>query len=190
MKPVALLEKHKSRLLAYGILLAALALALLGIVWPIASILGEPQEAIAKSTRLLASYRAAAAERPALEQILRDVRVRAASAPILVQGNSSALAAAQMQSEIKTIVEGLGGSVHTSQNLPTKASGNFEEIPLSYALSIPADKLAELLYRLEARQPNYVLSDVHIWVPETQSGPGVAPELQFTVTAVRWAGAR
>lgn len=187
---IARAAEYRERILAFLLLFVVIAALWFAAAWPVVRMLAKPSEDVARSVKLLSSYRAAAAERPGLEQTLRKLRTRGSTAPGLVQGDSATLAAAQMQSEIKALVEGARGSIHSSQNLAAKANGNYEEIALSYALSAPADQLLEVLYALESHVPHYALSDVHIWVPENSSSTVVTPELQFTVTALRWSGAK
>ncbi len=191
----AFLTRHRDRMVALALLAVAASLFFLLVVLPLAGMLAKPRAEVTRDVRLIAAYRATIASRPVLEQNVRELEARAASLPGLVSGDSSALAAAQIQNALKATIEGAGGNVHSSLNLPPKASGNYEDVPLIYSLAVPLDKIVDVLYAVETGQPALRLSDLHIQVPESLSAtaappPGTLAEIQWTVTGTRWAGTK
>ena len=185
---------HRERIAALAVL-AAMALLVLALILPVAGLLAKPQNDITREVRLVSAYRATSATRPALEKDLHALEARAASLPGLAQGDSPALAAAQIQNDLRSIIDAAGGTIHSSQSLPPKQSGTYEDVPLSYSLAIPLDKIEDVLYAVETHSLSLRLSDLHIQVPEGLApkavpAPGTLAEIEWTVTATRYAGAK
>ena len=66
------------------------------------------------------------------KQQLTDLRQVASSETSLIKSDSSALAEAQVQTAMKSIVENNQGEVRSAQPLPPSREGNFEVIAVNY----------------------------------------------------------
>mgnify|MGYP001552256646 CR=1 FL=1 len=170
--------------------LAVLCLVLLGIVAiPIYGMFADLSKERAAQKQQLAVYRAEIAAEPALLQELADLKARARNAPGLVRAPSADLAAAQIQSELKTIVSANGGEIRSAQTSPAVHAQGFETISVTYDLTVPLSHLRGLLYAVEVHTPYLVLDDVSISAPQTGGVEAADPvlSLRWTVHGYRWA---
>jgi Type II secretion system (T2SS), protein M subtype b len=173
-----------SRALALAILAAAMAVALLSVIIPVQRVVEAQQETMRQSLKLLAAYRKAAAERQGLERNLKEIRAAPGAVAGLVDGATTPLAAAKMQSEVKRIIEAHGGEIRSAQNLPSSVAGGFEQIAIRYDITLPMAALGQIAYEIETHKPYFFIDGVDIRAPETAplgDKRGVDPEL-----AVRW----
>ena len=94
---------------AIGILVLLLALTWFAVLSPIAATFENQLQERDQSLRLLSAYKMAVASKAGLETELTRLRAQGQSTSGLVGGNSSALAAARLQSDIRMLVERNGG---------------------------------------------------------------------------------
>ena len=192
---IAITPAQKQRTLALLVLALAIALAWLVFLHPLINIaIGESEEA-ESSLNLLARYQALEAARPQVEAELREMQQRNAAMSGLFEGKSAALAAAAVQSDVKTIVESNGGTVLSSQNIPPTAADGFEKIEIQYDISVPLGSLKNIIYQIETHTPFLFIDSVNMrmpenWQPGNGTGPAPAMEAQWVVRAYRWVGAR
>jgi hypothetical protein len=143
----------------------------------------------------LAIYRAEIDARPRLQAELKTIRGQAQSASSLIKSDSAALAAAQMQNDIKAIVAANKGEIRSTQIVPVVKTGGFETIAVAYDFLVPVSHLRALTYAIEADTPYLFLDAIDMVAPQnsqTTSAPGVSPELEirWTIRGYRWAGVR
>lgn len=182
------------RLLALTILLALAGLAWVVIGQPLAAVLFRADDDTARALQLVAAFQRKAGERPALEARLRALQAREAGLPGLLDGPTVAAAAANLQTDMKKIVESAHGDIRTAQNRPPSTVEGFEKIEIRYDLSAPMSALDELLYRIETHQPYLLLDDINIGAPENwtaDAAGGGNPKLsiRFAVDGYRRTGA-
>jgi general secretion pathway protein M len=171
-----------------GLKLTAIAAGAIAAVFfvllPVGYLFTAQHDDIKQSKELLAVYRAEIASRDRLEDELAGLRRREAAGGGLVSGTSAALAAADIQSRMKAMIERHGGRVRSVQNLPAAPVKGFEKVSVRYDLSITAGGLKGLLYQIETGTPYLFLDDIDLRMPEgwQEEGPQNAPpEMQ-----VRW----
>ncbi|MDH3659748.1 MAG: type II secretion system protein GspM [Alphaproteobacteria bacterium] len=145
-----------SRTLALAILAALPLLAVQGAVAPYAERYRQNREAIVQATQLVARYQSLADRRVGLEAEI--ARLDAAESPDAgyLEGASDALAAAELQDLVETMVETAGGQVVSVQTLPSSSTEQ-EEAPFRTGLQVrfaaAVDQLANALYALETGEP-------------------------------------
>jgi general secretion pathway protein M len=145
-----------SRTLAVALLGAALLAAYGLVVAPVIAAYREVGQAIEQSQLLLERYRSLAGQRPELSARLEELEERAAKAGGYLKGPSDALAAAELQDQVRTIIERAGGNMRSTQILP--ASAIDPTVPLRRAglriqLGIDIDGLQKVLYEVETGEP-------------------------------------
>jgi general secretion pathway protein M len=176
--------------------LAALVIVLaIAIGVPVAESFIDQSSEIAESKATLARLRAQIAARPRLERELAEIDRRGVATASLLRGDSDALAAANMQSAVKTLVERHGGQVRSAQNLPSAMTGGLQRIQVQYELSLPLGSLPAITYDLEANTPYLFLNNMDIraekaWGPGGTSSDVPDLHVQWTVSGYRWAGSR
>ncbi len=181
------------RILAIGILLVVIFSATMVVIWPVHMVLISQENKFRSSLLLLAKYRAVAAQRPILESELAELRKQTASIPGLIKEKNVTLAAAKLQSEIRSIIESRGGQIRSTQNLSPSKIGSFDKIDIRYDFAIPTNHLRELVYQLDTHMPYLFFDAVEAHVSENVQldGPDAAPpnmDVRWTITAYRLAG--
>ncbi len=152
--------------------LAALAVLLLAtLLFPLGEAFAGQGEDAAAAQQALATYRAQIAARPRLEAERSAVDRQEASAAALLDGSSTALAAASMQSLVKDLVERHSGQLRSAQTLYGSASGGLEKVEVQFEVSLPLGSLKAATYDLETGAPFLFLDIVDIR-PEIYSGGG------------------
>jgi general secretion pathway protein M len=150
-----------SRMLALGLLAAALIGSYLLVVVPLLSAYEDNAAAIERAETLLQRQQALAALQPQLVERLEEERAQADAVAGYLEGPSDALAAAQLQDRVKEVVEASGGELRSTRILPAEsvdASPGTRRTALRVQMIVSIEGLAEILYELEAGQP-YVLID-------------------------------
>jgi general secretion pathway protein M len=177
-----------SRLLALVLPLALLAVLWFAIGQPIlASVTGDA-EALRASRTLLAGYRRAIANRPAIEQHLAMARQADAALTGLLPGASATLAAAALQAEMKRLVEDAGGQLRSTQDLPAAAEAGFERVEARFDLALPLSGLPNLLGAIESHAPFLFLDKIEIHASETVGTMAVPLSVRWTVHGYRRPG--
>jgi len=176
-----------------GISLATAAVVLLVAV-PLIAAFSTQRDEVEDALRQLARYRAEVGLKPQLDAELQTLRQRGATGLGLIVADNAQLAEAQLEHEIKAIVESNGGEVRSSQSNAPKPLGNLERISVQYDLALPITRLSAVIYAVEAHTPYYFIDRADIsgptgWQPQTQlqkSTPEPKLELRWTLHAYRW----
>jgi general secretion pathway protein M len=146
-----------------------LGLALLGahrlIVAPLVIAYRDGEASIEQSKELLQRYEALAEQRSLLADHLAEQQERAASVAGYLTGPSDALAAAQLQDRVKTVVEAAGGELRSTQILPAEqleGDLGFRRTTLRVHFVVTIEGLEKTLYEIETGQPYMIIDDVTV----------------------------
>ena len=172
-------------------LCVALAVLVLLIVLPVMAIYASQQQEKNDSLYQLAIFRAEAAMKPQLEAELLSLHQRGVSTPGLISADSVTLAQAQMERDIKGIVETNGGEIHSAQNGTSSRIGDLDLILIQYDLSIPVMRLSALTYAVESHTPYFFIDRADIAAPagwQVGANAPAAPKLEihWTIRGYRW----
>jgi general secretion pathway protein M len=175
------------------VLAAMFVAGFLLVVQPVLDAFADQDAEIAQSKLLLAAYESRIASQPLVEERLAELKLREASATGVIAGNSAELAAANLQSIVKTLVENEGGQVRSAQNLEPLRANGFERIDVQYTVSVPMTRLKDTTYKLETNVPYLFLDGIDMHAPEgwqSEGAPYDPPnlEIRWTVRAYRWVG--
>lgn len=189
------LPRAAQRALALVILAALMAIAWLGIIHPIVVAHEEIRGTIDEARALLERYRRVSEASGAWQLELNRLRGAEATMPGLATGSNAALAAAELQNQLKQVVEVKGGEVKTTQSASAAVASGFERIEVRQDLTIPVSALADILYLAETHAPYLFVDALDIHVPETwpsdgQPGPKPQMSMRWTVHAYRWVGVK
>jgi len=188
----AAVKGRTGALVAAGVAAAVAALLVAGLI---AFVFGGQSEETTDGVHQLAVYRAEVAMRPELEAALAQARQKAAAVPGLIASDSVALAQAQLQDEVKSIVTDNQGEVRTAQIVPATTVDGFQVIAIQYDLAVPMAKLRDLIYAIETRTPYLFVDDADIISQQDwQSGDPQAAnpmlDVRWTIRAYRWSAAK
>ena len=156
-------------LLSRTLAVVLLGIALLGayrlVIAPLVTAYRDGQSRIEQAKELLQRYEALAEQRSLLADRLAEEQERAASAAGYLTGPSDALAAAELQDRVKSVVEGAGGELRSTQILPAEeleADLGFRRTALRVHFVVTIDGLEETLYELETGQPYLIIDEVTV----------------------------
>jgi general secretion pathway protein M len=156
-------------LLSRTLAVVLLGIALLGayrlVIAPLVTAYRDGQSRIEQAKELLQRYEALAEQRSLLADRLAEEQERAASAAGYLTGPSDALAAAELQDRVKSVVEGSGGELRSTQILPAEeleADLGFRRTTLRVHFVVTIDGLEETLYELETGQPYLIIDEVTV----------------------------
>jgi len=185
------LRGRKGAFLALGaIAFLFLALVALPLAVMFRSQVSDREQAIAQ----LQAYRAEEARRPALAARLAALQEGAKSVPGLLTATSAALAQAQLQSEMKGLIDRNGGSLLSAQLLPPTRVKGFDSVAIQYDLTIPLSHFSGLVYAVETHVPYYFVDSADFVMPPNwrANSPTQDPsmEMRWTIHAYRWRGSR
>lgn len=176
---------EKSRQLALGLLVAAVVVAIAGIVVPTYLAHRHYDTAIAGLSDRIERYHRINATRPEVARNLEAVRAKD-SRKFFLRAGGTALSAAEAQEAMRTLVEGAGGRLITTQVLPAKDEGAYKQITVNVQLTSNIVALRRILNTIESGTPMLFVDNllVRSQVPATfRPGPGAEPEVfvQFDV---------
>lgn len=150
------------RLIAVGLLALALAIVVRGIAVPVAALLTGQRAGIAQQEAVLERYRRAAARRSAVERQLAMLSQDLRAADVFLAPGMDSVVAAQLQNQVKAVIERSGAVMQTAQVLPAQDEGGFRRIGLRVRLTAGVNALNRTLHALEAGKPYLFLDNVDI----------------------------
>lgn len=163
------------RMLAVTLLATLLLAGWRLAVEPVWSAYAEGNRRIEDARRLFARYQAAAAERAALEEAVHEMRRRAAGHRVLFDAANEGLAAADLQTRIKALVERNGGELKSLQVLPAQAEAGLRRVGVRAILAADMTGLRSLLHAIEAGRPFLFVDSLDVR-PRSPRAPGDGPE--------------
>jgi len=179
---------------------AYLALGALGVLFlivvalPLAAMFRAQGEDREEALTQLQAYRAEEARRPALVARLAALQQGAKSVPGLLTASNAPLAQAQLQSEMKTLIDHNGGSLLSAQLLPPTKVKGFDSVAIQYDLTIPLSRFSGLVYAVETHVPYYFVDSADLVMPPNwrPNSPTQDPsmEIRWTIHAYRWQGSQ
>jgi general secretion pathway protein M len=146
-----------SKALALLVLLLVVALLVAAVALPVWLFNVRYDSALEDATSKLDRYARIAGMREGLQKKIVEVKALAANHHFL-KSASPALAAAELQEQVKTIIEASGGKVNSVQILPHKDEGLYRQVTVSFQLTSSLPTLKKLLHGLESARP-YVFID-------------------------------
>jgi general secretion pathway protein M len=141
----------RQALVVLATLLIAAAL-LLGWAWLAKR--AEYAEALQENRAALARYGQALARRPALEAALRDPDALKRLRDLFLVGDTAALAGAELQAQLRGLIEQAGGRLESSQILKTTEEADaVPRLVVQVRMRADARAMLEVLHRLESGRP-------------------------------------
>ena len=149
----------------------ALALALLmGICAIVYAVLIEPlwsrhqifRQSRIQSAELLAKYQRIGGAVEALEADLAELQDAQASQAGYLPGESSSLAAAELQNYVKNIVRSAGEELRSTQVLPVHEEAGVTRVAIRVQLPIRIQGLQQVLHALESGMPFVFIDNIDV----------------------------
>jgi hypothetical protein len=177
---------ERSRRLALGLLLLAVALGIAVIAIPVWLLNRHYSSALETNSSLLERYRRIAAIRPAAA---RDLEIMRTHDPkrLFLRSGAAALSAAEAQEALRSFIEANGGRLITMQAPSTRVDGRYRQVTINVQLTANINALRRILSAVETRQPYLFIDNLMVrsQVPANfKPGVGSEPEMfvQFDVS--------
>ena len=152
------LPRTQRRILAVLLLLLALAAVVRVLVLPIWSTYLGNRDAIAQSEDNIVRYSRLSTQIGALQSAVGELEQVDNLDPYVLVQESEPLAAAALQARMKSVVTSSGGTLTSTQVLPTEREQGFKRVIINVRMAVSTDALQRVLYELENSLP-YLLTD-------------------------------
>jgi general secretion pathway protein M len=149
---IAKLDPARQRMLAVGLLVAVVAIALSVVLVPLWLLHKHYDDAIADLNDRIERYRRIAAQAPEYRKALDAMRAKDGRR-FFLKNTAPNLAGAELQEQVRAAIEGNGGRITTSQNQGPKDDGRFRQITVTVQFFASTPVLQKILHALEARPP-------------------------------------
>lgn len=120
-----------------------------------------------QQARLQQVNRIAASREPIQQLMAKLAQDKGLTAQYLPQ-SAPALAAAELQQRIRSVVEAAGGTLRSTQALPPVEEGNTVKVAVSVTLTADTDNLQKILYDLEGQTPLLFVDNLEISARENR----------------------
>lgn len=139
-----------SRSAALALLLGLAAAAFLFVVQPMSRAHEATDRGIEEARDSLRRYERLAGTRLGLEKQFEEIEARQASSGFYLTGATDGLAAAELQDQVNATIKGNGGQLRSIQILPAQTEGDFKRVSVRVQFMSTTERLARILYALEA----------------------------------------
>jgi general secretion pathway protein M len=150
------------RCIAFALLLAILGAVYLLVVAPVMDLYNEREAALEHQRMLEPRLHAAADKLPALSARLAALQASASTRKVTLEGNSDAIASANLQSLVDDLANSAGVRVASTEGLAPDDRGPYRRIGLRIALNGDYDNLLALLAALDKARPPLVVDNLQI----------------------------
>ena len=150
------------RCLALAMLVAVLGIGYLVVAIPVLDLYSQREAALERQRMLEPRLRAAAESVPALRARLAELQASASNRKIILDGNTDAIASANLQSLVEELATSAGVSVASTEGLAPDNRGPYRRIGLRIAINGEYDNLLALLAAIETATPPLVLDNLQI----------------------------
>jgi general secretion pathway protein M len=184
--PLAPMNPRQSRLLALGLLVAAVAAVIAAVAIPFWMLNRHYDAALEDASGRLERYRRIATTRPDVARQLEAIRAKE-SRKFFLRSGATAMSAAEAQEALRTIVEANGGRLITMQAPIVKDEGRYRQITVNVQLTANIFALRKILNAIDNNTPYLFIDNLMVrsQVPANfRPGPGAEPEIfvQFDVS--------
>jgi general secretion pathway protein M len=155
-----------SRLLALAILATLLVIVFTGIAQPL---LGAYRNAVVSAEEMRSGIMHVQTNGRSLAQLQAEVAqltAREQSTPGFLRGTNEALAAAELQERVKSVVAGVNAELRSTLVLPAPDEAKLRRISIRSQIVADVEEAQRVFYQLESGSPTLFLDNVQI-----QPGP-------------------
>jgi general secretion pathway protein M len=147
------MSRARARVIALAILVLLIGLLVRFAVMPALVVYQADRERIENLRFQLERYQQLASRMDDLEAELETLRLGNPLAGMVLSQSSESIAAASLQSKVKSLVETVGGRVTSSRVLPSAPAGSFRRIAVNVQAQLSNDGLQQVVHEIEASTP-------------------------------------
>lgn len=145
------------------VLLLGLLAALWGFgVGPLLDQVRDYREIVDRSFGLGAKQQELARTRAELERRVRELGQAATSSSYLLEGSSHALVAAQLQAQVKTVIQQSKASLKSTDVLSPEEEGQYQRVPIRVVITASVESLKKIFYELERSKAYLFIENVDV----------------------------
>jgi len=156
------LVPSRSRVIAIGLLVLALALCYLVLVHPIVAAYRDTARTIAELESRLARYQQIGSQLARHEADLARLRRTQPSGGYFLRSRGDALAAAELRDRVKLLIDSSGGELVSTRDLPVNQQGRFSSVGIQVQMNGNIGTVLAVLHALESRQPLVIVDNVSL----------------------------
>jgi general secretion pathway protein M len=150
------------RIAAVGLLIAVVAGSCFGIVVPMIDAYGSARQQLDEVRALLHRAEAAAGKSDKLKATLAKLKQSNDADGGFLKGTNDSLAAAHIQSRVKTVLDTAQGELRSTQILPSKKEGSLTRVGVRVQMAGPIDAVQKVLHSIESGAPYLFTENVEI----------------------------
>jgi len=150
------------RVAALAILLLPLVLLYAGLARPLLDRYAEDRQSIEQQRALLQRYRDIGSRLPQLQAELAELRRGPSGRGGFLQGSNEVIVAAQLQDQLKRLVEASQGSLQSVQVLAMREEGKFRRVAIRGQMNLSMAGLQRVVYEIEAGSPVLFLDNLDL----------------------------
>lgn len=156
-----MLSRSASTYISFALLIAALLVVAAIAAAPYIKIAALERE-IAERQDQLPVLRAKVAHENDLKKEHSDLASLGQEKSLLLEGDKTGVAGANLQSLLNALVTANGGSASSIQILPPKEDGNLMQISVSVSINVGIDGLRDIVHSLETGTPLIFIDDITV----------------------------
>jgi hypothetical protein len=178
-------EGRRGQVIAVAAPLCFLLAVILGLLWPVVRWYDGRQQLLAAGQKQVAGILAQASILPQLRQ--QAAAQASGGAQVLLTGDSDAIAAANLQSDLAGLAAASGASLTSMEVLPAQMSGGLRQVGIAVEVTADWPALTDLLVSIESARPRMIVDALSIR-SSLFGPPGTTLQASFSVSAFRHAG--
>lgn len=155
------LPRARQRLLAGGLLVAALVVAGVAIGAPVASMVDEKRDAIRKGDADLARWRGIAASAEVMEAASNDPSANVRASALALPASTDAQAAASVQAMVRRTLANAGADLKSIQPLDARGAGLLREAGVRVVAVATQRQLDDTLFAIDNSNPRLFVRDAN-----------------------------
>lgn len=151
-----------SRGIAIGLLMVVLAMIYLLLVLPVHNRYLSNKQELDHYSSQIANYKAIANSRTKIEELLKTVQPRENALGYYLKGSTQALASAELQAYVRSIIEASKGSLVSTQPIVKGDREPERTVRVSVRMTGSIDSLQQVFYRIATGVPVLLTDDVMV----------------------------
>jgi general secretion pathway protein M len=156
------LTATQRRILALGLLLIIVTLAVMGLVWPVTAQFQHYRQAMERLEFNLERYHNIAASKAPLKTQVEQLEDFRQSQGYFIVRDTPALASADLQQRVNRVVTEYGGQLRSTQVVPVQLESGFSRIAIRMQMTGDIETLRGVFYELESGRPLLFLENVQV----------------------------
>jgi len=185
-RTLSLPEGIAGQALAVAASIIVLIVIWLAVLTPLLGWYDGQSDALAASQLEAAHLQSLRASLPELRQEIAASATEAPAEDVLLQGDSDAIAGANLQATLNNLAIRAGTSLDSAESVPAEVSGGLRRIGVAVSLNTTWPALVAFLTAIDAASPRMVVDDLTVSADSEPDVPqDVSLQASFTVAAFR-----